>query len=1322
MRSRAAAATTAFLLLTLGLGGANATRAGAAVARASAPVTTQTPHTSPALRGRLPTVDPNHLLVRLATLRPGLASRLARAGTSIERVIEGTHWTELSTPHRTAMAVRARLRGDTEIAEVHVSYLRRAFTLPNDPYWATAQSSYLSMLRVDRAWDISQGSGITVAVVDTGVDLDHPDLAGRLVAGHNFVNNSSNPQDDVGHGTMVAGIIAADRNNHRGIAGIAPLAKVMPVKVLGSDGTGTDGDIAAGITWATDHGAEVINLSLGGAGNDPVLRDAVAYAIAHDAVVVAAAGNDGAETVGYPASYPGVIAVSATNHGGQLTAFSSWGWRVDIAAPGLDITSTALGPTEAYETESGTSFSSPIVAAVAALVRAHNPGWTETQVRARLLATARDVGPPGVDAAFGHGIVDALAALDDTHPAAPHPSGPVGAGEPNDSPATATSLTVDETLQAKIAPETDEDWYKIPFGATGWFSFDVSEGTGQLDHDMEPIIELYDANRSFLASQDLTGGPLIAPIENLGDYYVRVRNRGGDTANYTIHVAGTTAPARFDFPLELYLGSKAQSVAIGDINGDGRADIAFVMGSSSTMPDTLITLLQTPIRSFVLGDIITTDDTPGTGLAIGDLTGDGKNDIALPTTGGVDVYQQSGGAIDETPTFYATGMNPTELAIGDIDGDNSNDLVVSNGSAIKVFYGPAFNTSTVVTPSTPTHSIAIGDINNDGLPDIVAGGTKAVWVYTQGAGPSFTATSHALTNARNVAVGDLDDDGHDDAAVTIRSTSSGVDKLLQNAGNLGAPGGFNATEIDADPVTIADLNQDGRNDIVVLHDLVGDVGALYQQPGGSLGAEQQYYFDDFEPTYDEGALAAADIDRDGYPDIVVATSFGISIIMQRPPFLPTLQKDWVSDASPANMAVNVATGVTPVLTLDRVANNVDGTTVKLYDEYGNEVAASPTWDGGTDTITVTPNAPLADGAYSVRIDGLQDGSGDELDGYDTTFTVGAAPDETPPQTTLAAPPSGFRTVAATTLQFTSNDGTAVFECSLDNVPYQACTSPIHATVAAGIHTFRVFARDPAGNEDATPAVATWTYRPPPHGYWMLGGAGTVYHFGSVPGLGNAATLWATDIAASPSGFGYWVVDADGHVYAFGDAASYGNATGLLPGEIVTAISRTASGKGYWLFTTRGRVFRFGDALSYGDLRNKVLNGPVFDAVATPSGKGYYMVGSDGGVFSFGDAKYHGSMGGAHVTAPVRTLVPDPDGVGYWLVGIDGAVYSFDAAYHGSMHGVKLNKPIVGMVSNGYGYLMVAADGGIFNFSNKPYFGSLGGNPPAIPIVSVAAFA
>jgi hypothetical protein len=135
-----------------------------------------------------------------------------------------------------------------------------------------------------------------------------------------------------------------------------------------------------------------------------------------------------------------------------------------------------------------------------------------------------------------------------------------------------------------------------------------------------------------------------------------------------------------------------------------------------------------------------------------------------------------------------------------------------------------------------------------------------------------------------------------------------------------------------------------------------------------------------------------------------------------------------------------------------------------------------------------------------------------------------------------------------------------------------------------------------------------------------------------------------------------------------------------------------------------------------------LNGPVLDSIVTPSGNGYYMVASDGGIFAFGDAKFYGSMGGTPLNASVLSLVPDADGVGYWLVAGDGGIFSFEAPFNGSMGATKLNQPITGMVRFGAGYLMVGEDGGIFNFSNQPFFGSLGGNPPAYPIVSVAVLA
>jgi sugar lactone lactonase YvrE len=251
--------------------------------------------------------------------------------------------------------------------------------------------------------------------------------------------------------------------------------------------------------------------------------------------------------------------------------------------------------------------------------------------------------------------------------------------------------------------------------------------------------------------------------------------------------------------------------------------------------------------------------------------------------------------------------------------------------------------------------------------------------------------------------------------------------------------------------------------------------------------------------------------------------------------------------------------------------------------------------------------------------------------------------------------------------------------------------------------------------------------PPPassrSGYWMVGAGGRVYAFGDAPHLGDADTSTeAVDLEPTPSGNGYWVVTAGGEVSAFGDARPLGDARAgsLFVGEAVTSLSSTTSGDGYWLFTSRGRVLPFGDARFHGDMSATRLNGPVLDSVPTPSGEGYYMVASDGGIFTFGDARFLGSMGNRELNAPVQSMVPDGDGRGYWLVASDGGIFAFEAPFRGSMGAVRLNAPITGMVRFAEGYLMVGEDGGIFNFSDRPFEGSLGAHPPARPIVAVAA--
>jgi serine protease len=252
---------------------------------------------------------------------------------------------------------------------------------------------------------------VIVAVVDTGV-APAPDLTGRLLAGWNVITRSDASADDNGHGTHVAGTIAEVEGNGLAEAGVAPEASILPVKVLAADGTGSDVDVAAGIVWAADHGARVVNLSLGGSEPSTVLADGVAYARSRGVLIVAAAGNDGG-AVGVPARLAGVLAVGAVDSDRARAPFSAGGRSLDLVAPGVGILQQTLDGAGGYADRSwsGTSMASPHLAGVAALILAAGGATTALGVSRVLTRTALDLGLPGRDSAYGAGLVRADVAL-----------------------------------------------------------------------------------------------------------------------------------------------------------------------------------------------------------------------------------------------------------------------------------------------------------------------------------------------------------------------------------------------------------------------------------------------------------------------------------------------------------------------------------------------------------------------------------------------------------------------------------------------------------------------------------------------------------------------------------------------------------------------------------------------------------------------------------------------------------------------------------------------------------------------------------------------
>ncbi len=293
--------------------------------------------------------------------------------------------------------------------------------VPNDALYSQYQWN-LPTIETERGWSVERGSNeVLVAVLDTGVQTDHPDLKGQIAEGVNIVDKEATPEDDVGHGTHVSGIIAAATNNGQGVAGLSWYNKVMPVKVLDNSGAGTTYSVAEGIIWATDHGAKVINMSLGNYASAEFLHDAIRYAYDHDVVLIAASGNDNTDRPGYPAAYPEVFAVAATDHDGNRASFSNYGDYIDVAAPGASIASTYPG--SQYAALSGTSMASPHVAALAALIRSTNPELNNEQVMQLMRDTSTDLGKPGKDDYFGYGQIDVARALEAAKPQGAAPAG-----------------------------------------------------------------------------------------------------------------------------------------------------------------------------------------------------------------------------------------------------------------------------------------------------------------------------------------------------------------------------------------------------------------------------------------------------------------------------------------------------------------------------------------------------------------------------------------------------------------------------------------------------------------------------------------------------------------------------------------------------------------------------------------------------------------------------------------------------------------------------------------------------------------------------------
>lgn len=361
----------------------------------------------PAAAEPVPTAGAGRVELVVLGDRPLTAAEVATAtggAGTVQRTVGGIGATVVEVPAAAAPGAVAGLEALRVVDDAYRPSTARAFVTPNDPEWFRQDAS--RSIGLPAAWDTTTGSSsVVIAIVDSGVNAD-ADLAGRVLPGYDFVNGDADASDDDGHGTDTALVAAAAGNDAGGAAGVCWGCRVLPVKVLDGAGQGSMSDVAAGIVWAADHGADVINLSLGGPANDPAVQQALAYAFARDIVVIASAGNDGGTLPNYPAASPGVISVG----GSTLDTRTLWHWSqrgptwVDLAAPGCNWVVDSLGPYHFC----GTSSAAPVVAGLAGLLRSARPGADRNMVGTALVTSAEFAPTQGL---VGYGIVNAAAAV-----------------------------------------------------------------------------------------------------------------------------------------------------------------------------------------------------------------------------------------------------------------------------------------------------------------------------------------------------------------------------------------------------------------------------------------------------------------------------------------------------------------------------------------------------------------------------------------------------------------------------------------------------------------------------------------------------------------------------------------------------------------------------------------------------------------------------------------------------------------------------------------------------------------------------------------------
>jgi subtilisin family serine protease len=912
-----------------------------------------------------------------AATRQRFAARAARApATAAMPDLAGIYIFDLGT--RTAAQMKQTiesLQADPNVIYAEPDYVRRAWFVPNDPSYSTSGSwgqNYpdlwgLKKIGTTAAWDTTRGQGTVVAVVDTGIDYNHPDIQANVwtnpheiagngidddhngyvddVRGWDFIGpNAQTPEPDndpfdgFGHGTHVAGTIAATGNNNLGVVGVAWRAKVMALKGLDDSGGGTDSSLSTAIIYAADQGADVINASWGGPGVSQTITDAVNYAHSLGAVFVAAAGNQAMDVNDFsPPNLPNAIAVSALSPpgGNALSSFSNFGNKVELAAPGEDILSLEAG-TGGYVRFDGTSVAAPHVSGVAALVIAQHPTFSTDEVRQVLRVAATNLGIAGKDDSFGYGRLNAAQAVLVNHVLAPKLSSPANDADVGIIPAVITGSAQGSGFRN----------YILDFGSgsspTSWTVLRNSTtpvASGTLGTFNPP--GLTEGTYAFrLRAFDTAGAAFIdeavvavrfaritsPPVSAAGSPEQEVRPglpvtisgiaAGPGFQRYRLEWApGTNAISGFSSSGFVLTGGGTQPIVNGVLGtwttptnlAQGNYTIRLVVTGNATREAKSIIYAEPALISAAWPKLVVNAGVQHAALPVRQPDGSTRfvlceNTDDFPNVDtSCSLYAKDGSVVrvdfvPHTGIGYA-GTTP-QPAVGNLDGQVGDEIVVPDQFDIKI-YSSTFALKRTISNGTTTrffglYPLRLIDLDKDGTPEIVTlsqgiisfeddPSTAADYLYVYKAdGTLYSSNYPALIpqtgfGSSSFTAIDLNGTGRKEIVVSLQNPDLGTHSLIAFNANGTPFAGWPSRTYDSNiqGLWAADLDGNGVNELIITE--IGQDGRKLRvvEP---TGANRAGFPVALPFNYLRGErLAIGDLDRDGRKEIVVPNDHSLMV-------------------------------------------------------------------------------------------------------------------------------------------------------------------------------------------------------------------------------------------------------------------------------------------------------------------------------------------------------------------------------------------------------------------------------------------------------------